>query len=244
MVRCKRFVIAFDSHGDMADPNAINAFKEFVGWWKPDIKIHGGDAFDFRCLRNGASEAEKQEGLKVDVEHGVAFLKWFKPSVFLFGNHDYRLVNAAERARPATVKEYCRELLEQIKDSLPSTRIIQYGKRKGVYRLGNYRVVHGYHSGLYAARMASQVFSNVIMGHVHTPGYFESPHIDGATGYTSGCLCDLDMDYTLSQPNALRQAHGWIYGLLTPRGKTIPFASKVIDGQWYLPSEFKEVKHG
>jgi hypothetical protein len=244
MAVLRRFIIAYDSHGDQADEHAVAAFKEFCKWWKPTIKIHGGDAFDLRCLRGGASAEEKQEGLKADVECGMDFLRWFKPDYFLLGNHDYRLVRAAQSAGNQTMREYCSLLLDQIADGLPGTKIIPYGKRQGVLKLGDYRIIHGYHSGIYAARMAAQLYGNVIMGHIHTPTYFENPHIDGSTGYSSGSLCQMDMDYNIGHPNTLRQAHGWIYGLLTAREKLIPYASKCVDGQWYLPSEFREVRHG
>ena len=243
MASTQRFIIAFDTHGDMADPGAVAVFKQFCDDWKPDIRIHGGDAFDFRPLRGGASAEEKNEGLTEDVEAGLDFLKWFRPHHFLLGNHDYRLIRSITDAASGTLRDHCRLLHDSILDSLPDTQFIPYGKRQGVLQLGNFRVIHGYHSGIYSARMAAQLYGNVIMGHVHAPTYFESPHIDGATGYSSGSLCKLDMDYNIGHPNTLRQAHGFVYGVISPSGKTVPYASKCSDGVWYLPSEFNEIQN-
>lgn len=235
MAKQKRFVIAFDNHGDMQDDEAVNAFFDFCKDWKPTIRIHGGDAFDLRCLRKGASAEEKQEGIKADVEAGVDFLKRLKPQVLLLGNHDYRLARYMIDGRDQMLREYCRLTWDGIMDNIGNCQIVPYGKRHGVYQLGNFRVIHGYHSGMYAARQAAALYGNVIMGHVHTPGYYRTPHIDGATGYTSGSLCQLEMDYNAAHPNTLRQGHGWIYGVVTPAGQTIPYAATKWGDGWHFP---------
>ena len=48
-----RFVFASDSHGDMADPEALDALWEFCKDYKPEVRVAGGDHFDLRALRRG-----------------------------------------------------------------------------------------------------------------------------------------------------------------------------------------------
>lgn len=234
----KRFIIAFDNHGDMQDDGAVSAFFEFMDFWKPAIRIHGGDAFDLRALRKGASSEEKQEGVEADVTKGLEFMRRLDPHVFLLGNHDHRLVRYIQDGRDDMLRQYMGLLWDRIRDNMPKTKIVQWGKRRGVYRLGDYNILHGYFAGLYAARQHSQVYGNCIFGHIHAPTYFESPHINGARGYSSGSLCLLDMDYNQSHPNTMRQGHGWAYGYVTPRGNTVAYVSQKIGDEWHLPSEF------
>src|SRR5690349_11522891 len=85
------FVFASDNHGDKQDPRAVKAFTKFLGLWKPTIRIHGGDNWDFRPLRRGASEEEKRESMTADFDAGDRFLKILKPTHFQRGNHDERL---------------------------------------------------------------------------------------------------------------------------------------------------------
>ena len=90
-----RFVICADSHGDMVDPVASKALFAHIADWKPQIRIHLGDAFDFRNLRRGASDEEKAHSLQDDWDAGSDFLRKFfdggKQNHFLRGNHDERL---------------------------------------------------------------------------------------------------------------------------------------------------------
>jgi len=56
-----RWVFVSDTHGDREDPAAMEAMYEFLDWWKPSVRIAGGDHGDFRSLREKASDNERQE---------------------------------------------------------------------------------------------------------------------------------------------------------------------------------------
>lgn len=239
--KIERFLLAADSHGDMIDPSARRAFFEFCADFKPDIRIHIGDAFDLRPFRGSANADERQESMTADIEAGLDFLTDFDPQVFILGNHDWRLQKVMVGAN-GPMADLANQLWGKITDSIPNTKIVPYGKREGVYQLGDHKLIHGYHSGMYAARQAAAAYGNVIMGHVHAPGYSESPHINGASGYTSGCLCRLDMEYNKGHVNTLRQAHGWIYGLKIG-GRLLVCQAKKVAGTWFLPTDFKEIKN-
>lgn len=235
----KRWVAVFDTHGDMIDPEADAAFRRFVDLFRPDIRIHGGDAFDFRSLRSKATEEERQESMKADVDAGIAFLSWFQPDAWLIGNHDHRLIRTAESAMNGNLRSYAALLLDSITDSLPGTKIIPWGKRAGVYTLGDLNIIHGYHAGLYAARQAASIYGKVLMGHIHARSEFELPRWNGdEIGYSCGGLCRLDMDYNAGTPNTLRQSHGWAYGVLADHGHTVVHLARQTSGRWIVPMDF------
>ena len=86
-----RFVAFGDNHGDMADDNAVEALVEFIKDYKPTVRVHLGDCFDFRSLRRGVgNDAEGAESLIADIEAGEDFLERTKPTVYLMGNHEHR----------------------------------------------------------------------------------------------------------------------------------------------------------
>jgi predicted phosphodiesterase len=64
--KSKRFVVVADSHGDMLDPEVAKALFAFLEDWKPEIRVHAGDAWDFRNLRRGAHDDEKAASLVDD----------------------------------------------------------------------------------------------------------------------------------------------------------------------------------
>lgn len=241
MKGCTRWIIAYDSHGKEIDSGARKAFLEFQKHWKPQLTIHGGDWLDLAALRAGASDDEANEGIRADVEAGIAFIKEIGASVLCAGNHDFRLVRELTR-RHGRLREYATLVYNGIMDRLgDGIQHIPYGKR-GFYQLGNFKVIHGVHHGLYAARQAAQIYGNVIQGHVHCNSVFDMPSIEPCTGYTVGCLSRLDLEYANHQPNTLRWQHGFAYGLITPRKETVIWlARKTADGQWILPSEIRMI---
>lgn len=87
MSRFKKFIIAFDNHGDMIDADSERVFFKFMADWKPDIRIHGGDCFDFRPLRRKADDEERRESLRLDWDMGLDFFERLRPQHYLLGNH-------------------------------------------------------------------------------------------------------------------------------------------------------------
>lgn len=99
MAKQTRFIVVADSHGDQIDPTAEKAVLSFIKDYKPQVRIHLGDAFDFRNLRKGASDDEKCASLEDDWRMGEQFLRRFfqggTKNYFLHGNHDDRIVDLA-----------------------------------------------------------------------------------------------------------------------------------------------------
>lgn len=235
----QRWVAVFDTHGDEIDESAARSFKSFVGWWKPHFRIHGGDCFDFRWLRRSCSTEEEAQDVRPDFDAGLDFLKWYQPDVFLWGNHDDRLARMAEANRGAD-RNLAADWIRTITKTLSGARQLPYCKRRGVFQYGDHSFVHGYNHGEGAAKKAAQAYGNVIMGHTHTIDSVTLPHWRGAKGYTAGCLCNLDMDYTRPNVGTLKQKHGWVYGIKVRNRVQVWQAEKLGDA-WYFPSEYRRV---
>lgn len=230
----------WDIHGDQQDGKANEVFFDFAKVWKPKIRICGGDLFDFRPLRKGASEDERHESLKDDFKAGSDWFNRFKPTVFLRGNHDERLWELAETGKGA-VGDFAQEGVEKIKRMVDfhKCQMLPYHKMLGVYMLGNKAALHGFHSGINAARQTALIYGDSLFGHVHAVETATIPGLRRRVARSVGCLCLLDLPYASRTPSTLRQGHGFPYGLLDDRtGETQTFQAEPINGKWMLPTEF------
>lgn len=233
-----RWMSVSDTHGDQIDRGAWDAAMEFARHFKPDRRFMHGDHFDFRWLRKGASDEEKREGVLEDVECGISHISEWAPRKRLEGNHDDRLRRALEETHSGgPQRELARIIAEKIAKETPSHDVVPYHKRHGFIDVGDHKLLHGYGSGIYMTRKHALAYGNCIIGHGHAVEIASSGRHDGATGYQSGCLCTLDMDYNRAHLGTLRQRHGFAYGVVTKAGRCIVWVAREDDGTWILPSE-------
>lgn len=240
----KRWMYVTDSHGDLICPRARDAALAFAKKFKPEIRIHGGDAFDFRALRNGASEEERQEGITDDLEAGLAFLNDYKPTVFLWGNHDDRIVQKAAKCADGNLREFCRLIHDRIMDTLGALgcEVRPYDVEDGRYVLGDYKLIHGYNHDMHSAHKAGSVYGNCIMGHVHTFQQAKPLRDDAPTSYTCGSLMDAKRaSYARRRLNTMVWENGWMYGWITDDNKLIVQSVRQVAGRWMIPTGFKEI---
>lgn len=240
MARWERFVYGSDQHGDHQDPGANKAFFNFLEDFKPKHRICGGDLFDMRPLRRKASEVERRESMRDDFEAGKFWLEKFKATNYLRGNHCERLYDLSVMGL-GPLSDYAILATNEIEKLVRSLRckMQAYDKRDGVLRLGNLRFIHGYSSGIYAARVAALVYGDVVMGHVHQINQYTIPaHPSPKIGMACGCLCKLDLDYNRSTMSTLAQQHGWSYGVVNPAtGSFRVWQASKVDGVWLIPSD-------
>ena len=220
-----RFVAAGDNHGDMADPEALDALREFCDDYKPTVRVHLGDAFDFRSLRRGVgTDAESAESLKADIDDGIEFLRSFKPTVYLWGNHEARLDSLIANSGSAIVRDYCTDVKTAINSAAKQAgakTILPYHAEKGVYRLGPVAFIHGYAYGVNATSLQGSHYAStgggVIHGHTHTLQQVNLTKHGGGAAFSAGCLCLKDAMAYASQRLATSRwgsgfAAGWVHG--------------------------------
>jgi hypothetical protein len=241
----RRFVIAGDNHGDMIDPEVESKFFDWLADWKPELRIHSGDLFDFRALRNGASQEEKAESMRPDYDAGMSFAKRFfaggKEGYFLRGNHCERLWELRHK-QDGALRDMAEKQCDEIGAHMRKWRVkmLPYDARHGVLRVGKMQVLHGYKSGINATRQHAMIYGNCIHGHDHAQGVAPVESLDGPSlAMGTGCLCYIDMPYNARQCNKLRHQQGWVYGLLFDDGTYQAFQAKRINGRFACANEIK-----
>ena len=244
-----KFVAAGDSHGDLADPEALQALWEYCKDYKPDVRIALGDQFDFRSLRIGAGQAEQAESLQADIDAGCAFLNKFRPHVWLWGNHEHRLDNTIAHAN----KETDRLGAEAIKSKIISTArkagcktILPYHAEHGVYRLGPVAFVHGYSHGANAVTVQGAHYADagggLICGHIHRIEQVNIQKHGGGAAYSAGCLCLKDaMAYASHRLATSRWGSGFVAGWVDGDNWKAWIIHKVGD-KWVWQTELKVYK--
>lgn len=234
----KRFLVCGDNHGDMQDDSAVAAFFKFDALWKPQLRIHLGDLFDFRPLRGGASDDERRESMRADYKAGIAFAKRWKPDYYLRGNHCERLWYLRDRGN-GVASDYAAELIESVEKEFTTLkcRVLPYHKRDGVLRIGHLKCIHGFHAGVFATRQSALIYGSVLMGHTHTVDEHAIPGIERRVARSIGALCKLDMDYNARQPLSLRHAHGFAYGVLHDNGSYQVWQAEEIKNKWTVATE-------
>jgi len=240
-----RFVIGADNHGDMIDPIAGEAILSFIKDYKPQVRIHLGDAFDFRNLRKGASDDEKAASLHDDWEMGYEFLRKFydkgERNEFLRGNHDERIYDLQSSA-VGVIRDFaedgCKKFDQLIKRC--KATMLPYDSRLGVLRIGHLKAIHGYASGRNAGAVHARVYRHCFYGHTHAIDVTPVESDDGqkeARGI--GCLCKTDMPYNSRMTAKLRHNNGWVSGVIFENGTYQAWQTTRIGDNFYAPKEIQ-----
>jgi hypothetical protein len=246
MSKLTKFIFASDSHGDMADPEALAALYEFTKDFKPDIKIAGGDHYDFRSLRKGVgTDKEGAESLQEDIEAGEDFFAKWKPNVYLWGNHEHRL-DSMQGHGQAIVRDYCTDLkarINRVARQNGAKVILPYHAKKGVYRLGPVATVHGYaHAENATIKQGLHYASNggaLIHGHTHNLACVSLTKHGGGAAFAAGCLCFEDMDYSSRNLASARHGNGFVAGFVTKGGDYKAWLVHKMGGVWIWQTELK-----
>jgi hypothetical protein len=241
----RRFVAIADPHGDQIDPETARALFSFIADFKPEIRIHAGDNWDFRNLRRGASDDEKAHSLEDDWQMGTDFARRFfdggKENHFLRGNHDERLWHFAESAT-GLLRDYARDGIKRVEATMKASRanMLPYDSRLGVLRLGALSVIHGYAAGISAARKHAIVYRNCVFGHTHNCDVAACESAEGiAEARGIGACCKLDMGYNAHLTGKLRHQNAFCYGLIFNNGTYQLNQAKKINGRFYVASDFR-----
>jgi len=242
----RRFVVVSDNHGDMVDARASAALSAFLSDFKPSVRVHAGDCWDFRNLRRGASDDEKASSLEDDWSEGSEFFRnFFKGGTenhFLLGNHDDRLWQY-RRSATGLLRDYASDGIKRVEALCRASKaaMLPYDSALGILTLGKLSVLHGYHAGASACRQHANVYGNCLFGHVHTAESAPVASLEPAEARSIGCLCKRDMDYINAKTGKLRWAQGWAYGLLFDDGTYHLEQARNINGSFTYATAFKTI---
>jgi hypothetical protein len=239
----KRWVAGYDIHGINQDRSTNRAFFRFVEQWKPHYRICGGDVWDFKQLRKKADAYEKRDSMAQDVAEGQLWLTTFAPTAFLRGNHDERLWDLANESE-GIVADYAKLGVKRLEELVASLgcRMFPYNKREGVLHLGSLKFIHGYYTGVTAARRTAFVYGSVVMGHGHGIQSATIEGIEPRAGFMCGCLCKVELQYNRAQPGTLSWENGWCFGVVNERTGSFQYwQARKIDGKWIVPTTLEQV---
>ncbi len=243
MSNWKKFVFGSDPHGNAQDIPANKAFFSFIKDYKPDIRIGGGDTWNFDALRKKASEEEKRISIREDFEAGLDWILKFQPNHLLLGNHCKRLWDLAELNK-GPISDYAKTLVEVVEAECKKLKcpIYPYDKRHGIVRIGNLKCLHGYAHGIGASRKMAQIYGACLFGHGHAVQFASIEGLEDRTGRMAGCLCKLDLPYVETSLGSLMWRHGWIFGVVNEKtGNYQAWQAEEIEGKWLLPTGLKEL---
>lgn len=244
-MKSRRFVIAADNHGQEIDPIVETKFFEWLKDWKPQVRIHAGDLWDFSPLRNGASQEDKAESMCEDYRMGTDFAKRLfaggEEKHLLLGNHDQRLWDLLHKT-DGVLRDFAAQKTGEIKNRMAQwgVKTYPYDARLGVCKIGHMQVIHGFRAGIGAAKAHATIYRNCIFGHTHSQDIVPVENLEGpALAMGTGCMCVIDMPYNSRQTNKLRHQQGWVYGMLYEDGTYQAFQAKRVGDSFHLCHDIK-----
>ena len=238
----ERWVAIGDNHGEFVHKADADVFFNWLDYYKPHVRIHLGDNFDFTCLRlmKSAEESDRAHDLVIDTLAGKEFLERYRPHVYMLGNHEARLIKAC-RTWDGIKRSLALQLNQQLDEFYASLniRVLPYHYRDGVFELGDHRFLHGNRCGVNAVRMLGLVYRNMTMGHLHTIECHTIEGLDHAVASTCGCMCDYDrLNYAQERTATSKWQRGWEFGLHnTKTGRTVRCQAARVDGHWIIPND-------
>lgn len=235
----QRFMAGFDVHGDKQDIDANAAFFRHMEMFQPDLRIMGGDLWDFRPMRDGANQEERQESMSRDYLAGLEWLQRFRPQYFLRGNHDERLWEWAWNKR-GIEQDFARGKVEYVESEVEKLgcRMYPYHIREGILQIGHLQVAHGFYNGVNCARQMATDYGSILFGHNHVIQNQPVPGLERKAARCCGALCQLVMSYNQRRPSTLRHANGWVYGVIhKSSGIYHVFQAEKLGGDWIVPSD-------
>lgn len=222
----------------------MEALLSFCKDFKPDIRVHLGDNWDFRNLRKGASDDERAHSLEDDWVAGLDFFNSFfdakSENHFLRGNHDERLWGFA-RSASGLLRDYAHDGIKRVEQACArrKAKMLPYDSANGILKLGHLSILHGYAHGMSACRIHAATYGNCLFGHVHTQESAPVPSLEPAEARSNACLCIRDMDYANAKIGKLRWAQGWSYGHIFNDGSYQLFQTRKINNQFHVATEIK-----
>jgi hypothetical protein len=211
----KRFLACGCSHGELADPVALEAVLAFKRSWKPDTTIHLGDFCDFAALRSGAAGSKDEAAsLADDITAGTNFLEQLEPTHIFDGNHEERIYRLLES--PNAKVAYCaQKLMGELNDLATrlGARRVPYDIDEGWLQFGDTLFGHGYMFNQAAIRDHAEAFGKCVIAHLHRVGQERGRVRKDATAHCVGFLGEKKkFGYAKTNKSRLAWSQGFAWG--------------------------------
>jgi len=203
------------SHGKHICPKARESVLKFKASFKPSLSVHLGDFCDTAAFRTGARgiDADSAEPVTPDIDGGMQFLREYRPSIVLCGNHEARLWTL--RNSPNAVIAYAaHRAVEAIEEGTRKlgARLIPYDGIYQEYRFGDILATHGtFYNEMAARDMAEAYSSKVIFAHTHRAMQSPGRTMKATRGY---CVGTLTRKREMSYASCRRATMAWGMGIV------------------------------
>jgi hypothetical protein len=211
----KRFIAAGCVHSTYACQQAQDAVMGFRERYKPHVAIDLGDVHDFTAFRSGAKGTpDESASIELDYGAGVDWLKRYRPTHRVNGNHDHRIYKLLDH--PNAIVAHCAaKVIEDIRqvDEKNKTSVKPYHMKDGWWEFGDTKFGHGWMYNMQAVRDHAETFGKCVIAHLHTPQESRGRRDDSPIGWCVGTLGDPNkFTYAHSNRNWLSWAHGFVWG--------------------------------
>lgn len=236
----ERFLAISCSHGKYADPTAVDAVLKMRDRWKPEICVHLGDWCDTTAFRSGAAgSSDESEPVAPDIDGGIAFLRKYRPTHVLDGNHEDRIPRLlnSNNALVAYAAQQATDYIDKAFVEIGCRRIPYDGVFQKLV-IGNVTFTHGTIYNENSARdMAEMYGGNVIFGHTHRSQMAEGRTIKESSGFCAGTLTTRgSMEYSKARRATLGWRQGMVYGEIGPRDSAVWLLTRpTFADEWRLP---------
>lgn len=237
-----RVVVQPDTHVPEHDENAIEAFCQFLDYYKPHGLINLGDFLEMESVSHWEPKTAKPRRLVPEVLAAKAILQKIDKAVgpqciykrFIIGNHEDWL----EQLLINRVSEIYDDI-ELLDVDLSVQKLLglkDLGYRtiplNEILRLGEMHYIHGYYTNIHHAKKHLEVFGvNIMYGHLHDVQSHSGVSVKGVHESISiGCLRSLAARFLRGKPNNWSHA----FGIVEYRndGTYTRYVPILIDGQF------------
>ncbi len=241
----EKSIFLSDMHIPFENEGALGVVKNFIKTFKPKKIFLLGDLCDFYSVSSFDKDPERINKLQNDLDEGHALLAQIRKGspksdiIYLEGNHEHRLQRYLwKHPEIASLKALMVENLLELKKLN-----IKYKDQFSSVKYHQFLIEHGEivrQQSAYTTRaMLDKRSLSGISGHTHRMGSHYLTNMSGNYAwFENGCLCKLDPEYVVGQPNWM---HGFSIGYFKKESnrfsvKQIP----IIKGKaCYAGQEFK-----
>ena len=240
-----RIVVMGDNHGSEGDKDTLDAILRFCRDFKPHHRVHLGDNWDLACLRKGVGQSDKEaswNALHDDVQAGMDWLNAYRPTHFLYGNHDWRIKDAMHSTDSITKLDALKDVDNELRAALRSSgcRIVKpYTVHAGFVDIGPLTFTHGFFHGNDAVLKMAHRFNSgpgagLVMGHLHRAEQHNLERRGGGAVWICGCACRTDLQYAEKRPSTLRWQNSFM-AFIVKGEHYIGRQAHKFNGRWIMP---------
>ena len=209
-----------DNHGHLACDDTLDAIMEGVSRYKPKVRVHLGDNWDMTCLRKGIENGSKEaiDNLREDMDAGIKWIRRYRPTHFLFGNHEWRVYDLLQNTDSMSKARKAQDVIDEMKRELRAVgcKVIKpYDVRDCKITIEGIDFIHGMSHGKNALLQDQSTYGTpghgFAMGHLHREEQLNYQHIDGGAAFLCGCAMDISLaSYALRRSATLRWQNGFL----------------------------------